>query len=650
VGVGVVDITPYQFETHPVKPGEEESYQWGSAYFDTGVDGLFDFEEKGAFGRDGKPGRAGIDDDGDGLIDNCDRSKCDEYMAPGSDDVADPAGDNFDVTRNPTGTEHNNRFDFVHMGGFSPFYGIISRNRLAQKMLTPIWSRALAFKKGDHKIILISTDLPGLTWKHTNPVRRRLEAVFHVPVENIVITSTHDHAAPDAAGFWATLIGDHNKWYTDQLKEWMFQSAAQALMNLQPALMRSITTEPVSCYDPKTFELKRGTAYHLPDSNTEYAAHPELYDAWLLQRDMRDPIVRNTRIVAAQFVSLASRQTIATLINWSDHPDTLGSGNMLISSDFPGFVRDFVEAKLGGRAVYFSGTVGCQIGALRDLPIPLWTAEMAPVFDETKTQPNGAPFPKLVTGGIEKTRSIGFEVGSTVVNALSQEARWQAGDLPFWIRTEPVDIQVNNFLHVIATGSVWHTGVEPPDRLRFDSERCTNILGCVRTDVSVLQIGDVGFVTSPGEMDPAYLLGRHSSFSDFGGKWGKKDFPAMPGFDAYIPGKHHVLLGQANNYLSYLVHLPDNVGPLNFNHPLWYEEFLTVSKHFGDDAGNKIMQLLGRSERYSDREVMPRRTVSKSLNQSPLFSSTKESGDGVIPSPLSSFLIPSLLKRLEKPY
>jgi type II secretory pathway pseudopilin PulG len=67
---------------------------------DTGDDGLPNPLEPGATGPDGGYGVAGVDDDGDGVVDDVF-----EYLSPGSDDVFDPRGDDFHPTRNPLGTE-----------------------------------------------------------------------------------------------------------------------------------------------------------------------------------------------------------------------------------------------------------------------------------------------------------------------------------------------------------------------------------------------------------------------------------------------------------------------------------------------------------------------------------------------------------------
>src|ERR1700739_1165488 len=50
--------------------------------------------------------------------------------------------------------------------------------------------------------------------------------------------------------------------------------------------------------------------------------------------------------------------TLATLVNWSDHPETLGRKNTEITSDYPLWVRAYLEEHLGGIALFFSGALG----------------------------------------------------------------------------------------------------------------------------------------------------------------------------------------------------------------------------------------------------------------------------------------------------
>ncbi len=57
-------------------------------------------------------------------------------------------------------------------------------------------------------------------------------------------------------------------------------------------------------------------------------------------------------------VERSTGETIATVVNWSDHSETLGRTNPQITSDYPHWVRAYLGKQLGGTALFFSGSVG----------------------------------------------------------------------------------------------------------------------------------------------------------------------------------------------------------------------------------------------------------------------------------------------------
>jgi hypothetical protein len=103
----------------------------------------------------------------------------------------------------------------------------------------------------------------------------------------------------------------HGKPFTDMVRKQIYVAARDAFATLQPARMKVATTTHFSCYNKKTLELKKDPDCRIPDSEFDYQNPNHEFDEWLTQLDMRDPVVRNTRIVAAQFVSPRSGKTIA---------------------------------------------------------------------------------------------------------------------------------------------------------------------------------------------------------------------------------------------------------------------------------------------------------------------------------------------------
>ena len=68
--------------------------------------------------------------------------------------------------------------------------------------------------------------------------------------------------------------------------------------------------------------------------------------------------------------------TLGTVVDWSSHPEALGSDNTLVTSDFPHFLRKRMEAGLGGTCVFLVGSIG---GLMTPLGLKLAGAGRPPV-------------------------------------------------------------------------------------------------------------------------------------------------------------------------------------------------------------------------------------------------------------------------------
>ena len=478
-------------------------------------------------------------------------------------------------------------FRWVHLAGFSPFVPFRGDIRLATGIHDPLWARALALRdaEGD-TLVLVALDLPGIGRQHTGPIRRLVRRELNIPVEHVVIHSTHTHSAPDASGYWSTLRSDHNDHYVSWLRERITGAIREAVAALRPATLTTATTTHVACADRRTGRLKHARDCRLPTASHQMNDSPEAWDRFVIQRDLRDPIVGNTNIVVAGFDDAATGETIATFINWHNHPDTLGSANRLISSDYPHYLRAYVERERGGVAIFVAGTVGNQISGLRGTPVPLWDEAGRRV---TEPAPGGGQQPVLVTEDWAKIRSTGYEIGHAAVTALAGAQRLASPGVA--VSSSTFDTPVDNVIHLLGTWPVWHHGVEPEDRPRYAWPDCWGLLGCVRAEVSLIEVGDLTMLTAPGEIDPAYALGRPASAADYG-EWGIWEFPAMDGVVHIMPGRHHAFVGSAHDYLSYLVPPSDNTGWWNFDHPNHYEEWVTIGARFGEGVRRAWRDLL----------------------------------------------------------
>ena len=71
-----------------------------------------------------------------------------------------------------------------------------------------------------------------------------------------------------------------------------------------------------------------------------------------LVNDTRLPFVLDPGLRLIQAIDSETTKTLGVLVAWADHPETLWSKNLLISSDFPHYVREGIE-----QGVYHDGTL-----------------------------------------------------------------------------------------------------------------------------------------------------------------------------------------------------------------------------------------------------------------------------------------------------
>ena len=595
-GIARVPITPTGFEGFEDRNGNHLKDD-DEPFLDTGLDGLYDAQEEGAYGPDGAPGIAGADDDGDGTVDNPS-----EYGSAGSDDVADPAGDNHDPTANPAGTEGDGVFQAVVLAGYQ---GLVTGDpiRPALTVHDDLYATALAIRCRGETVLLVSLDLVGLWHHYINPVKRRIEVETGVAFENVIVACTHTHAGPDSVGLWSY---DFDPSYVRVVQDRILSAALGALDALAPARMKSCTVLPPACYDRETLVLKTEPDCRLADQEGPNMNPDSTFDRHIFQNDLRDPWVRNTRVTAMQFRHAATNRTLATLVNAHNHPEVFGEDVNVLSSDYPHYARRILEERFGGIAIYFNGTCGSQIGCWDPTPVRLWDEQGRPVNEPGVFDAEGRPFPRFVVEmGEQKARSMGIEVGNAAARGLAAAGFTQSPELE--VRTGFVDVVPENL--IAQAFSLLIVLLDPEaleeEDLPIQADYCP-FPGCARVPVTVMHLGDASIVTAPGEVAPEYLLGRHASTAVYPAPHRALAFPPMPAIADHLPGRDTFFIGQANAYFGYFVPASDYLSPFSETaHPNYYEDELSAGPNFGDAVGNKIFELLGTDERFSDYPIRP---------------------------------------------
>lgn len=217
-----------------------------------------------------------------------------------------------------------------------------------ESVRSPLKARALVLEFGGQRVALLSLDLLGLTsatvgnWlRFKRALARGTSNLFHP--DNIVITCTHTHNAPES-------VGVTNLYRTPQFRVWieqLRQNLSQILINAQ-ATARECTVS-LATTELNNFSLNRRvpTDAGIVMSDALQPIAPELF--------LRKPIDRRVRTL--QFRGLDG-STIATAVHAICHP----VHEMClphISADFPREMCGALEDQSDlGTALFFNGAAG----------------------------------------------------------------------------------------------------------------------------------------------------------------------------------------------------------------------------------------------------------------------------------------------------
>lgn len=189
-----------------------------------------------------------------------------------------------------------------------------------------LFVRAMVVDDGSTVFAIASIDNIGWPAVLGDRVRKLVNGI---PAENILLSATHTHSAPDAYGF-ADEKGNSgiDLKYIDFCVHKMAEAIQEAFDSRQPATLKIAVAE-----------AKGKIAFN-------YYAE-KLYDP---------------RCGVIQAVG-ADGKTIATLVNYAIHPEVLGNERGILSPDLCGPLYDRIEKKAGGVAIFVNSAQGGMVTA-----------------------------------------------------------------------------------------------------------------------------------------------------------------------------------------------------------------------------------------------------------------------------------------------
>lgn len=389
-------------------------------------------------------------------------------------------------------TNGNGRRDLVWMAGFSS-------NRPAKGVHDNLSARAIAFRNNGVTVVMVTLDSIGIFHEKFIAVRKAIDP--SLGIDHVMFSCLHNHESPDTMGIWSNIDGvgavlfktNFDFDYLARVQRACKEAVEEAVQNLQPAdlILAEKEIEPDGFVD-----------------------------------DSREPYIYDRKVCSARFVKHGTDETIATLVSWGNHVETLGGNNSLLTSDFPHYLREGVEngvpdpngaEGLGGMCLYFQGMVGGLMTQLHT------------------TVPHRDGQQKFEEASFEKAQALGENLAIVVLDSLRADTAIRVENPRVAVAAKTIFAPVKGTYGLAIMLGLVHPGW---------------YWGKARTEINAFQIGDLEILTIPGELYPE--IGDGGVQAPEGG-----DFPGppveVPPLRAQMRGKVNMIVNLANDEIGYII-------------------------------------------------------------------------------------------------
>ncbi|PCE64738.1 hypothetical protein [Sediminicola luteus] len=399
----------------------------------------------------------------------------------------------YDEDKGDTYNDNNNngKFDAYWIAG-------MSNAKPAQGVHDDVWSRVVVMDDGNTRMALVSLDAIGFLHDDVIDIRQRIPQ--NLGVDYTLIASTHTHESNDLVGIWGP----------DPLHS-----------GVNPEMLEYVKTQTVAAITEAVGKLRPAELVFAEDRSQRDS---------ILMKDTRKPIVKATGVHVMQAIDAQTKTTLGTLVDWANHPETLWSKNLLISSDYPHYIREAMEngiksqdslikPGLGGISVFFSGAIGGLMAPHPSISIP----------DIAKDTLYAEPT-------YEKTQAVGEHVALMALEALEQKGDTIAKS-GIDLRARTLEFPLDNTMFKIASA----IGLIKMGMPSYFSKR---------SEVGAIRVGPALFLSIPGEIYPEIVYGGVEAPR---GREFEIDPIETPSIESFIKDKYKFYLGLANDEIGYII-------------------------------------------------------------------------------------------------
>lgn len=228
-------------------------------------------------------------------------------------------------------------------------------NRLSTGYLDFLTASCIAFRdETGNTVLLYTIDMQCLTTNFIGGAKETISGATGVPVENIMLSCTHDHSSPSHVMSHTGISTFQGGAFMNALQS----SASAAIADLAPA--------QISVGEVNSEGMVFVRHYNMQDGTVAGPAYGNLTSEGILSHAYDgDPTIQ-----IIKFDRQAAGKKDIVLFNLGAHATYFSStATTQLSADFPGPARDFVEANAGVHAAYFMSAAGDQTPSTRYEPL-----------------------------------------------------------------------------------------------------------------------------------------------------------------------------------------------------------------------------------------------------------------------------------------
>lgn len=354
--------------------------------------------------------------------------------------------------------------------------------RMSEGFLNYLYATCIAITdEQDSTVLLITTDVIAIKNGIAEGIRKSITAATGVPADRIMFQGTHTHSGPD---IYTTqdVMAQYHLDYANGLLE----AAKQAMEDRSPATAKigSVYTENLNFV--RHYKVSDGTIYgdnfgslakgvitdHTSDADNQVQMIRFIREA----ADKKDILMVNYQ---------AHAKMNSTAETWEGQ-----SGRKMLSSDYIGSTRDYVEGKTDVLFAFFLGAAG-NLNTFSKIPMENRT---------TDYRVYGQLLGDYILGGLENmTDMTDTKVASVQRQYIAKVDHSDNPLLPVARTVKAAFEETGNYAGSLAAGGNDPRIASPYHAISIVN-RANIIVKEQPMEINAIQVGNIGFVTAPYEM------------------------------------------------------------------------------------------------------------------------------------------------------